>query len=95
MKKLLLGATAASLLVAAVVTMVSLLQTPTYEVSALVVHPKEQSDGKIQLIPNAPRPKVSERSSERWHWPSRSAPGPKRPSAVWGWRCPRTSSWTP
>jgi capsular polysaccharide biosynthesis protein len=56
-KKLLLGATAASLLVAAVVTVVSLFQTPTYEVSALVVvHPKDQSDGKIQLIPNAPTP---------------------------------------
>jgi len=56
-KKLLVGAITASLLAAAVVYTASALQTPTYEASAvLLVGQKEQSDGKIHPIPNAPPP---------------------------------------
>jgi capsular polysaccharide biosynthesis protein len=45
---------AASLLVAAVVYAESALQPPTYEATAVLsVGPKEPSDGKIHLIPNA------------------------------------------
>jgi hypothetical protein len=52
--RMLLGAV---VLVAVVVTAVSAARTPTYEASALVmVGPKEQSDGKIHPIPNAPAP---------------------------------------
>jgi capsular polysaccharide biosynthesis protein len=54
-KKLLLWAIAASLLVAVIVYMVSATRTPTYEASALLmVDQKEQSYGKIHPIPNAP-----------------------------------------
>jgi capsular polysaccharide biosynthesis protein len=57
MKKLLLWAITASLLVAAVVTFVGLLQTPTYKASTvLLVGQREQSYGKIHPIPNAPTP---------------------------------------
>jgi capsular polysaccharide biosynthesis protein len=56
-KKLLGWAITASLLAAVVVTVMSLLQTPTYEASAvLLVGQKEQSYGKIHPIPNAPMP---------------------------------------
>ena len=49
----------ASLLAAVVVTVASLLQTPTYEASAvLMVGQKELSDGKIHLIPLAPAPET-------------------------------------
>jgi capsular polysaccharide biosynthesis protein len=52
-KKLLGWAITASLLAAVVVTVMSLLQTPTYEASAvLLVGQKEQSYGKIHPIPN-------------------------------------------
>jgi capsular polysaccharide biosynthesis protein len=54
-KKLLVGAITASLLVAAVVAMFSATRTPTYEASAvLLVGQEEQRDGKIHLIPLAP-----------------------------------------
>jgi receptor protein-tyrosine kinase len=44
---------------AAGVTVASLLQTPTYEASAvLLVGQEEQSDGKIHLIPLAPAPET-------------------------------------
>ena len=57
MKKLMLLAVAASLLVATIVYAESALQPPTYEASAvLLVGQKEPSDGKIHLIPNAPSP---------------------------------------
>ena len=47
----------AAVFVAAIVYAESALQTPTYEASALVmVGQKEQSEGKIQLIPLAPSP---------------------------------------
>jgi capsular polysaccharide biosynthesis protein len=52
-KTLLVGALAASLLVAAVVAMFSATRTPTYEASAvLLVAQQEQNAGKIQPIPN-------------------------------------------
>jgi capsular polysaccharide biosynthesis protein len=56
-KKSLLWAIAASLLVAAVVTVVSLLQTPTYEASAvLLVDQNEQNSyGRIHPIPEGLR----------------------------------------
>jgi capsular polysaccharide biosynthesis protein len=50
-KTLLVGAITASLLVAAVVTAASLLQTPTYEASALLGMEKDLSDGKMHPIP--------------------------------------------
>jgi capsular polysaccharide biosynthesis protein len=55
-KKSLVGAITASLLIAAVVVMFSATRTPTYEASAkvLVEDQKEQSYGKIHPIPNAP-----------------------------------------
>ena len=53
MKTLLVGALAALVLLAAVVVMFSATRTPNYEASAvLLVGQKEQSDGKIQPIPN-------------------------------------------
>jgi capsular polysaccharide biosynthesis protein len=56
-KTLLVGALAASMLVAVVVTGVSATRPPTYEASALVmVSQKEQSDGNIHPIPNANAP---------------------------------------
>ena len=59
MKTLLVRAITASLLAAVVVTVASLLQTPTYEASAvLMVGQKELSDGKIHLIPLAPAPET-------------------------------------
>jgi capsular polysaccharide biosynthesis protein len=55
----LVRAITASLLAAVVVTVASLLQTPTYEASAvLMVGQKELSDGKIHLIPLAPAPET-------------------------------------
>jgi capsular polysaccharide biosynthesis protein len=55
-KKSLVGAITASLLIAAFVVMFSATRTPTYEASAkvLVEDQKEQSYGKIHPIPNAP-----------------------------------------
>lgn len=59
MKTLLVGALAASMLVAVVVTAVSATRPPTYEASALLmVGQKELSDGKIHLIPLAPAPET-------------------------------------
>jgi capsular polysaccharide biosynthesis protein len=58
-KKLLVRAITASLLIAAVVFMFSATRTPTYEASALVlVGQKELSDGKGGLIPLAPAPET-------------------------------------
>ena len=63
MKTLLVGAITASLLAAVVVTVASLLQTPTYETSTQVlvnVGPPAQEAGKgeVRLIPLAPPPKT-------------------------------------
>ena len=60
----------AVVLVAVGVVGASLLQTPTYEASALVLVDQRSSaqgprNGKIQPIPNAPRPKLSRRSPRR------------------------------
>jgi capsular polysaccharide biosynthesis protein len=53
-KTLLVRAIAASLLVAAVVTLASLLQTPKYETSARVqVDFRKQSDGQTHPLPNS------------------------------------------
>jgi capsular polysaccharide biosynthesis protein len=58
-KKSLVGAITASLLVAAVVAMFSTTRTPTYEATAvLTVGQKELSDGKGGLIPLAPSPET-------------------------------------
>ena len=67
MKTLLVGALAASMLVAGVVTAASLSQTPTYEASAMVmVGPKEQSGmGRYTPSPTPSRPKDSGSSPRR------------------------------
>lgn len=69
-KTLLVGAITASLLVAVGVTVVSLLQTPTYETSAMVLvdvgSPTQATgNGKIQLIPNAPAPESLQGLAQR------------------------------
>jgi capsular polysaccharide biosynthesis protein len=67
-KKLLVGAITASLLVAVVVYTASALQTPTYEASAKVlVGPKDPSDGKIHLIPlSPPYPNLQQLTHTLW-----------------------------
>jgi capsular polysaccharide biosynthesis protein len=71
-KTLLVRAITASLLAAVVVTLASLMQTPTYEASAVLLVgqkelSKELSEGKIHLIPLAPAPERLQRLQQLTH----------------------------
>jgi hypothetical protein len=84
-----------AVLVAVAVAVASLWQTPTYEASAvLLVAQKEQSDGKIQPIPNYHPHRLGghQALAQVMAIAVETAPWPRRLSDAWGWRCSRANS---